>query len=107
MDSIAQLVDWNILRQVLFFLTTLVGAIISQMLSLHKNLEGCTPFLKRAWPKKTKRWYFLANSMILPMVGSVLAFVILEPESIKTSLCAGLTWCGTLQTLGISAEKDD
>lgn len=107
MESLTQYVDWNTFRHCLFFMMTLAGAIISQMLSLHKNLEGCTPFLKRACPKKSNRWYFLANSIILPLVGSVLAFVILEPESVKTSLCAGLTWCGTLQTLGISTQKDD
>lgn len=107
MENIKDFIDWEFFKQVIFFLTTLVGAIISQLLSLHKNLEGCTPFLKRAWPKKSKRWYFLTNSIVLPLVGSVLAYIILEPESIKTSLCAGLTWCGTLQTLGISANKDD
>lgn len=107
MDSLAQFIEWSTFRHCLLFATTLAGAIISQMLSLHKNLEGCTPFLKKAYPKKSKRWYFLANSIILPLVGSLLAYVILEPDSVKTSLCAGLTWCGTLQTLGISASKDD
>lgn len=55
MDSLAQFIEWSTFRHCLLFATTLAGAIISQMLSLHKNLEGCTPFLKKAYPKKSNR----------------------------------------------------
>lgn len=99
--------SWDSFQQIFFFIATLVGAFISQLLSLHKDLKGCQPFLKMAFPKKSKRWYYISNSLLLPVIGSILAFVILEPDNVKASLCAGLTWCGTLQTLGLSASKDD
>jgi len=89
------------------FVMTLVGAIISQLLSLYKELDGCAPFLKKAFPKKTARWYFVANSLLLPLVGTTLAFIILEPDNVKTCFLAGLTWCTTLQTLGIKTRQDD
>lgn len=107
MQGILSIVSWDTFQQIVFFLTTLAGATISQLFSLHKDLEGCQPFLKKAFPKKSKRWYFISNALLLPIIGAVLAFIILEPENVKASLCAGLTWCGTLQTLGLSAKKDD
>ena len=107
MQGIQSLISWESFQQILFFLTTLAGATISQLLSLHKDLEGCQPFLKKAFPKKSKRWYFICNALLLPLIGTILAFIILEPDNVKSSLCAGLTWCGTLQTLGLSASKDD
>jgi hypothetical protein len=107
MQGIQSMISWESFQQILFFLTTLAGACISQLLSLHKDFEGCQPFLKKAFPKKSKRWYFISNALLLPIIGTVLAFIILEPDNVKASLCAGLTWCGTLQTLGLSAKKDD
>lgn len=107
MQGIQSIISWELFQQILFFLTTLAGASISQLLSLHKDLEGCQPFLKKAFPKKSDRWYFFSNALLLPIIGTILAFVILEPDNVKASLCAGLTWCGTLQTLGLSASKDD
>lgn len=107
MEFVTTHFDWEFFKQCIFFMTTLGGAVISQLLSLYKNLEGCQPFLKKAFPKRSKRWYFIVNAIILPLIGAILAFVILEPDNVKTSLCAGLTWCGTLQTLGISKSEDD
>lgn len=107
MQGILDIIGCDCIRQILLFLTTLAGASISQLLSLHKELEGCQPFLKKAFPKKSRRWYFVSNTLLLPMIGTILAFIILEPDNVKASLCAGLTWCGTLQTLGLSASKDD
>ena len=107
MSEITSNIDWESFQQIAFFLTTLAGASISQLLSLHKDLAGCQPFLKKAFPKKSARWYFVANALLLPIIGTILAYTILEPDNVKASLCAGLTWCGTLQTLGLSASKDD
>lgn len=107
MQGILSIISWDLLQQLLFFITTLVGAFISQLLSLYKDLEGCQPFLKMAFPKKSKRWYYISNTLLLPIIGTILAFIILEPDNVKASLCAGLTWCGTLQTLGLSASKND
>ena len=101
-------ISWisSIFPRILMFLTALSGAAISQLLSFYKNFEGCTPFLKKAFPKHKDRWYFLWNAAILTFIGALLPFLILEPDTIKASLLAGLTWCGTLQTLGIPINKD-
>lgn len=86
---------WN------FFLT-LVGAAITQMLSLKIGTVGVIPFLKTWCPKKSKTWYMRVNCVMLVIIGAILSFIILEPNSMKSSLCAGLTWCGTLQSLGLT-----
>lgn len=105
MDSV---VSWfsGIMPQGLLFLMALVGAAISQLLSFYKNFEGCTPFLKKAFPKRKERWYYIWNAIILTFIGALLPFIVLEPETVKASLLAGLTWCGTLQSLGIPVDKD-
>lgn len=88
------------------FFITLVGAAITQLLSLKIGTVGATPFLKMWCPQKSKTWYLRANCVMLVMVGAILSFIILEPNTMKTSLCAGLTWCGTLQSLGLTANSD-
>ena len=87
------------------FFITLVGASITQLLSLKMGTVGALPFLKMWWPNKGETWYLRANCVLLVLIGATMSFIILEPNSMKTSLCAGLTWCGTLQSLGLTANS--
>lgn len=96
--------DW--LRELFLFIMTFIGAFITEMLSLYTNTQGVKPFLRKIQPGKTRQWYVRTNAILLPVIGTILSFVILEPESVKTSLCAGLTWCGTLQSLGFSKAPE-
>lgn len=89
------------------FFITLVGAAITQLLSLKIGTVGATPFLKMWCPKKSKTWYLRANCILLVMIGAIMSYIIIEPDSMKTSLCAGLTWCGTLQSLGLTVNSED
>lgn len=91
------------------FFITLVGAAITQLLSLKMGTVGALPFLKMWCPNKKDTWYLQANCVLLVLVGATMSFIILEPNSMKTSLCAGLTWCGTLQSLGltVNSQTDD
>lgn len=91
---------------ILYFIMTLTGAIITQLFSFNVKTVGATPFLKQYCPNKSDTWYFRANSIVLVLAGTLLSFIILEPDSVKTSLFAGLTWCGTLQSLGLVKKKD-
>lgn len=83
-----------------FFFLTLLGATITQLLSFRLETVGAVPFLKKWFEGKSEIWYARRNCIILIIVGTVLSFIIIEPDSAKTSLFAGLTWCGTLQSLG-------
>lgn len=94
----------DIISGLLYFFITVVGATITQLLSLSVGTVGVTPFLKMWWPKKSKNWYLRVNCIFLVWIGATLSFIILEPNSIKASLCAGLTWCGTLQSLGLTTN---
>ena len=96
-----------IIHHLWLFFVTFIGATITQLLSLGLGKVGATPFLKGWFPKKSKLWYVRANSIILILVGTFLSYVILEPTTIKASLCAGLTWCGTLQSLGLVNHKEE
>lgn len=83
-----------------FFFLMLLGATITQVLSFNIGTIGATPFLQMWFKQKTDNWYVRSNCILLILVGTVLSFIILEPNSAKTSMFAGLTWCGTLQSLG-------
>lgn len=96
----------DIFRECWNFFITIVGAAITQLLSLKIGTIGATPFLKMWCPKKSKNWYMRVNSILLVIIGATMSYIILEPDSMKTSLCAGLTWCGTLQSLGLSVNTD-
>ena len=90
-----------------YFFTTFIGAVITQLLSLHYGTVGANSFLKHFFPNKDDNWYYRANCITLITVGTILSFVILEPESVKASFCAGLTWCGTLQSLGLVGKREE
>lgn len=90
-----------------YFIITMVGAIITQLLSLPIGTVGTLPFLHKYFPKKKKVWYERTNCILLVFAGTVLSFFILEPDSVRASLCAGLTWCGTLQSLGLSLKSEN
>lgn len=91
----------EIFQRIWFFIVTLIGASATQVLSLNSENMGATPFLKQMWPGKEEIWYKRRNFVIIVLLGTVLSYVILEPNTLKTSLCAGLTWCGTLQSIGL------
>lgn len=91
----------EVFQRVWFFFVTLFGAAATQVLSLNSDELGATPFLKQMWPGKEDIWYIRRNFLIIVCLGTVLSYVILEPNTLKTSLCAGLTWCGTLQSIGL------
>lgn len=104
MDIFQFLIESGLLKSICLFFVTFVGALITEMLSLYADTQGVKPFLRKINPGKSKHWYVVANAILLPIIGTILSFVILEPDSVKTSLCAGLTWCGSLQSLGFSLE---
>ena len=83
-----------------FILLTLLGAVITQVLSFNVGNVGTVRFLKIWKPNKSDAWYARSNCVLLVIVGTLLSFIILEPNSAKSSFFAGLTWCGTLQSLG-------
>lgn len=89
------------------FLTLLAGAIICQLLSLNsQKIQGIKPFLKNFFPGKSKEWYYRVNVIVFPLIGTFLAYVLLSPTDLKSSLLAGITWCGSLQSFGIFLEKE-
>lgn len=90
-----------------YFIMTMVGAIITQLLTLSIGTVGALPFLHKCFPRKTKVWYERTNCILLVFIGTILSFLILEPDSVKASFCAGLTWCGTLQSLGLTSKREN
>ena len=87
-------------------LITFAGALISELLSIYADMIGCKTFLKKLIPNKSERFYFIFDALLMPFIGTALAYFIMEPTSMKTAFCAGLTWCGTLQTLGLTLKSE-
>lgn len=79
---------------------TYLGAVFGHILSLYSNeFKGAIPFLERAFPGKSATFYFRLDFLILPIIGCFLAFVLLDPSNLKSSIFAGLSWSGTLTGL--------
>lgn len=79
------------------FLQTWVGALCAQLLSLNSNeFNGTIPFVKKVVPNKSDTFYFRMDFLLLPLIGALLAYVLLDPTSFKTSVFSGLSWSGTL-----------
>ena len=89
------------------FFTLLAGAFVCQLFSLNSNkIQGLKPFLKRCFPGKDEKWYFRVNTIFFPLIGTMLAYILISPSDLKSSLLTGITWCGSLQSFGIFLEQD-
>lgn len=93
---------WSYLSAVFnsVFFQTWLGAICAHILSLYSSsFKGTIPFLKNLFPGKSKVFYFRLDFLVLPVIGTLLAYVLLEPVGLKSSIFAGLSWSGTLIAL--------
>ncbi|HCW08855.1 MAG TPA: hypothetical protein DGG95_15980 [Cytophagales bacterium] len=82
------------------FFKTWLGAICAHILSLYsEEFKGTIPFFKQMFPKRSPVFYFRLDFLVLPLIGALLAFVLLDPVSLKSSIFAGLSWSGTLIAL--------
>jgi hypothetical protein len=76
---------------------TYIGAICGHILSLYTNeFKGAIPFFERIFPNKTQTFYFRIDFLILPIIGALIATVLLDPSNTKSAIFAGLSWSGTL-----------
>lgn len=79
------------------FFQTWLGAVCAHLLSLYSDdFNGTIPFVKKLLPNKSETLYFRIDFIILPLIGALLAYVLLDPSSLKASIFAGLSWSGTL-----------
>jgi hypothetical protein len=79
---------------------TYMGAICGHILSLYgKDFSGTMPFLQKLVPNRSDTFYFRIDFIILPIIGTLLAFMLLDPNNVKSSLFAGLSWSGTMTAL--------
>ncbi|MBK8954093.1 MAG: hypothetical protein IPM34_00865 [Saprospiraceae bacterium] len=90
------------IKEIMDFITnpvfiTYIGALCGHILSIYSSeFKGAIPFLEKMFPNKTETFYFRANFILIPVIGSLLAFFLLAPDDIKESLFAGLSWSGTM-----------
>lgn len=79
---------------------TWLGALFGHMLSLYDtSFKGCRSFLSRVIPEKKDVFYDRLELVLLPAIGSILAYLLLDPSNMKSATFAGLTWTGTLVAL--------
>lgn len=88
----------SFLQNCWFLFLTFIGATITQLLSFKLGPIGSTTFLKMWFQDKSNNWYARTNCVILVFIGTFFSFIVLEPNTAKSSFCAGLTWCGALQS---------
>lgn len=81
----------------IIFFQTWLGALCTHLLSLYSDdFNGTITFIKKLIPNKSDAFYFRIDFVILPIIGALLAYVLLEPSSLKSSIFAGISWSGTL-----------
>jgi len=82
------------------FFQTWLGAVCAHLLSLYSDdFKGTVPFIKKLVPARSETFYYRIDFLILPVIGALLAYVLLDPTNLKTSIFAGLSWSGTLIAL--------
>lgn len=82
------------------FFKTWLGALCAHVLSLYSSeFNGTIPFIKNIFPNRSDKFYFRWDFFLLPVIGALLAYVLLDPTNLKSSIFAGLSWSGTLIAL--------
>jgi hypothetical protein len=90
------------------FVQTWLGSICVHLLSLYSDdFKGTKPFLQKMFPDKSSTFYFRVDFFILPLIGSFLAYIVLDPISLKTCVFAGLSWSGTIMALLKKEKKNN
>lgn len=88
------------------FLTWL-GALCGHILSLYsKDFNGTKTFLEKLFPGKKDKFYNWIDFILLPIIGALLASVLLEPTNLRSSIFAGLSWSGALTSLLRKSAND-
>lgn len=91
--------------RVVLLLCTWLGALVGHILSLYDtSFKGCRSFLSRVIPEKNDVFYDRLELILLPAIGCILAYLLLDPSNMKSATFAGLTWSGTLIAL-LKKEK--
>lgn len=92
--------------KVTIIICTWIGALFGHILSLYdKSFQGCRPFVSRIFPNKKEVFYERIDLILLPTIGCLLAYLLLDPSDIKSATFAGLTWSGTLIALLKRTDK--
>lgn len=86
--------------EVKIFLCIYVGAIVAHILTVYAdNFKGLKPFLTKIFPNKPDVFYDRLDLVFLPVIGSLLAFVLISPVDFKSAISSGLSWTGTVFTM--------
>jgi hypothetical protein len=94
------MIDWISTVITNYGFLTWIGAICGHVLSLYAtDFPGTKPFFEKVSPGKSETFYYRMDFCILPIIGALLAYSLLDPNSIKASIFAGLSWSGTLTAL--------
>lgn len=87
-------------------LCVFLGAAVQQLFLDNTKYEaGITDFLKRFFPKRTKVWYYRANTFLFTFIGTLLVMIMLTPDGVRACFFAGITWCATLKAIGIQIPE--
>jgi hypothetical protein len=74
-----------------------IGSLIGHVLSLYdKSFQGSKVFLRGVIPNQSDTFYNRLDFIVLPIIGTVLAVVLISPSDPKTGVFSGLSWSGSL-----------
>jgi hypothetical protein len=99
MDKLLALTRLPQFNFVLFYLTTLFGAIAMYVFALSKGFDGAIPFLKKFFPQKSEAFYNRADFVIVIFAGSIIGTICFSPQNSLQALAAGFGWVGAVNVL--------
>jgi hypothetical protein len=91
-NNIVDLVTEN-LRAVGLFILTMVGVGVPAFVSKTGiGPKSTIPFLMNILPDRTESFYYRANIVLTLIVGSIIAFFILQPTEPRDAILSGFGW---------------
>ncbi len=87
-------------QEPMHYFFTWLGAVSAHVLSKFKpEFHGTIPFLQGIYPSQSDAVYKRLDFIILPLIGSFIAFILMEPGNLKACLLTGITWTGSIIAL--------
>jgi hypothetical protein len=78
------------------FLVTLGSALLMYVFALHRGFGGALPFLRRAFPDRSDRFYVWADLVVVTVGGAFFGFGLYMPVDVPKAMAAGIGWIGAL-----------
>lgn len=81
------------------FSATLLGSFAMYVFSLQRGFAGAVAFLRKMFPDHSQVFYDRLDFFLVTITGSVIGFILFDPQRVHQALVAGLGWVSAVNVV--------